>query len=177
MQSVTCLFSRKQSQTPRLLSKVSGRGKPSSEQFALATASRPVKCLQCENRNLLSWMDALVIAAEKSCNKKSQSGFRLGTFYLSDELCLAELISAEDCLQCLFCEAKSMSEPICRCCRIIHEYTANQWKGTVAYYKRSCSGLITRGPYDCSLHDMNQWLCAPPAQLYIFSQYSLTNMN
>lgn len=34
-------------------------------------------------------MDALVITAEKGCNKKSQSGVRLGCFHLGDHLHLS----------------------------------------------------------------------------------------
>lgn len=58
MQSVTCLFPRKQPQTPQRLSKVSGgegwgRGL-SSEQFALIAESRPAESLQRENLSELN---------------------------------------------------------------------------------------------------------------------------
>lgn len=74
-------------------------GKLSSEQFGLFTASHPVKCLQRGNRNLLRWMDPLVITAEKPCNRKYQSDI-MAPFICEIISTWAELISADDCIQC-----------------------------------------------------------------------------
>lgn len=119
MQSVTCLFSRKQSQTPRLLSKVWERGNRaqnslcSSRDLAPSNAGK-VKIQVC-------WVGRM-ITAEKPCNYKDQPGFRLGPFYLKAHL---NLSPAEFCwwlysvfwalsltfsfsFLCLFCAAPEM---------------------------------------------------------------------